>query len=149
MRKMILNNSFSIYHDLKIESSIERVYDAISNPKHLVNWWPLKCDGILKKNEIYNFYFGEEYDWYGKVEKAHKYKSFYIKMINSDQDWNSTSFGFDLEKQESEILLKFRHTDWKNCNNHFRRTSFCWAMLLNGLKNYVENDIIIPFSKRE
>lgn len=36
MIKMILNNSFSIYHDLKIESSIERVYDAISNPKHLV-----------------------------------------------------------------------------------------------------------------
>ena len=63
MRKMILNNSFSIYHDLKIESSIERVYDAISNPKHLVNWWPLKCDGILKKNEIYNFYFGEEYNY--------------------------------------------------------------------------------------
>ncbi len=107
---MILNNSFSIYHDLKIESSIERVYDAISNPEHLVNWWPLKCYGILKKKKIYNFYFGEEYDWYGKVEKAHKYKSFYIKMINSDQDWNSTSFGFDLEKQESEILVKFRHT---------------------------------------
>jgi len=51
MRKMILNNSFSIYHDLKIESSIERVYDAISNPEHLVNWWPLKCYGILKKKK--------------------------------------------------------------------------------------------------
>ena len=55
MRKMILNNSFSIYHDLKIESSIERVYDAISNPEHLVNWWPLKCYGILKKKKFIIF----------------------------------------------------------------------------------------------
>jgi uncharacterized protein YndB with AHSA1/START domain len=141
--------TYSIYHDLEINESIDNAFQAITNPKHLINWWPLKCVGIPKESEVYNFYFTSEYDWYGKVIKMEKNKSFYIKMTKSDSDWNSTSFGFDLDQKNDKVQVKFWHIGWPECNAHFRRSSYCWAMLLNGLKNYVENEIIVPFEERE
>jgi uncharacterized protein YndB with AHSA1/START domain len=140
---------YSIHHDLEIKESPCKVFQAVSEPKHLVNWWPLKCSGIPKENEEYNFFFTPEYDWYGTVSKYEKNKSFHIKMTKADIDWNPTSFGFDLEQKNDTTLIKFWHIGWPECNAHFRRSSFCWAMLLNGLKNYVERGIIIPFEERE
>jgi uncharacterized protein YndB with AHSA1/START domain len=145
----VLNNKgYSIYHDLIITAPINKVFQAVTNPVHLINWWPLKCKGNPNENEEYNFYFSPDYDWYGKVIKIEKNKSFYIKMTKSDPDWDPTSFGFDLEKNGKDVTVKFWHAGWPECNAHFRRSSFCWALLLNGLKNYLEKGIIIPFEDR-
>lgn len=138
----------SIHHDVHINESLDKVFLALTEPAHLINWWPLTCKGIPKLNEEYNFFFSPEYDWYGKVIKIEKNASFHIKMTKSDADWNPTSFGFDLEQKNEKVLVKFSHIGWAACNAHFRRSSFCWAMLLNGLKNYVENGIIVPFTER-
>ncbi|MBM1107046.1 SRPBCC domain-containing protein [Aurantibacter crassamenti] len=141
--------SYSIYHDLEINESIDKVFQAITEPEHLINWWPNRCTGIPKENEVYNFYFTPDYNWYGKVIKVNQNKSFHIKMTESDADWNPTSFGFDLEQKKGKIHIQFWHIGWPECNTHYKRSSFCWAMLLNGLKNYVESGKIIPFEKRE
>lgn len=138
----------SIYHDLEINGSINKIFLAITEPEHLINWWPLKCTGIPKENEVYNFFFSPEYDWYGQVVKLVKDQSFHIQMTKSDPDWESTSFGFDLEQKEGKVQVKFWHTGWPACNEHFRRSSFCWAILLNGLKNYVEHGKVVPFEER-
>ena len=114
------------------------VFDAIVDPAHLVNWWPLKSSGTPEVGAVYNFYFTPEYDWFGKVTKCIPHKAFYIKMTQSDADWNPTTFGFDLEAIDGKVQLHFWHIGWPACNAHFKRSSFCWAMLLNGLKNYVE-----------
>ena len=144
-----MSNSYSIHHDFVIKASVENVYDAITNPKHLVNWWPLTCKGVAQVGEEYNFNFTDQYDWYGRVVKAEENKSFYIQMTKSDEDWNPTSFGFDLIETSEDTQVQFWHKGWKTCNAEFRQSSFCWAMLLNGLKNYIERDVIIPFEERE
>ena len=141
--------SFSIYHDFIINSDINSVFNAITNPKELINWWPKSSTGKPSLNEEYNFYFSDEYDWYGKVISYEKNKSFHIQMIKSDDDWLPTSFGFDLETFNNSVKVKFSHINWPNCNNHFKRSSYCWAILLQGLKNYIEKGIIIPFEERE
>lgn len=141
--------AYSIYHDLVIDAPVYKIYEAITQPVQLENWWPLKCTGIPEEGEIYNFYFTPEYDWFGRVIKAEKNKAFHIKMTQSDPDWDPTSFGFDLLENTMNVQVMFWHMGWPECNHHFRRSSFCWAMLLNGLKNYVEKGIIVPFEKRE
>lgn len=142
-------NTYAIHHDLMIKVPLDKVFEAISEPEHLINWWPKKCTGTAKENEVYNFFFTSEYDWYGKVTKLKKDSSFHIKMTKSDADWNATSFGFDLVQKENAVQVEFWHTGWLECNEHFRRSSFCWAMLLNGLKNYIEKGVVIPFNERE
>ena len=39
---------FAIYHDLFIKSSLSKVFETITEPDHLINWWPLKCSEILR-----------------------------------------------------------------------------------------------------
>lgn len=145
----IQDQSFSIYHDLPISAPVEKVFDAISQPSHLDNWWPLKSSGTPEMGGEYNFYFTEEYDWYGEVINCIPNKSFHIKMTRSDADWDPTSFGFDLEEESDFVQVKFWHKGWPECNAHYRRSSYCWAILLQGLKNYVEKGIVVPFEDRE
>lgn len=147
MENTRINNA--IYHDLFINAPKKLVFDAISIPSQLNNWWTLKCSGKPEVGAEYNFYFSPEYNWYGKIIKCEDEKSFHIKMTKSDQDWDPTTFGFDLEQVVEGVQLKFWHIDWPECNHHFRRSSFCWAMLLSGLKNYLEKGVIVPFDERE
>ena len=142
------SSASGIYHDFTIDASLENVYKAITEPQHLVNWWPLKCEGKPQLGMKYNFFFSSEYDWYGQVVKCSPNESFHIKMTRADADWNPTTFGFDLEEKNGKVLLHFTHLNWLENNAHFRKTSFCWAMLLKGLKDYIEKDIILPFEER-
>lgn len=138
----------SIYHDFVINKSKETVFDAISNPNHLNNWWPLKSSGKPILDSEYNLNFTDKYNWFCKVSKVQTNKSFYLSMTVSSEDWKTTTFGFDLEETKNGTLVKFSHVGWQKCNSEFRNSSFCWALLLNGLKNYLEKDIVISFENR-
>lgn len=139
---------YSILHDVTIHATREKIYRAITEPKALEDWWPLTCKKDSAIPATYNFHFTEEYDWYGIVSKDVIDQSFHIRMTQSDVDWAPTTFGFDLEELEDGVLVKFHHQGWQSTNHHFRRTSYCWAILLHGLKRYVEEGHIIPFGQR-
>lgn len=140
--------NYSIYHNLAIKASPKDIFDAVSLPKHLDNWWTLKSSGKPEINSEYNLNFTDDYNWFCKVSKVTPNTSFYLKMTKSDADWNPTTFGFDLVENNGETIVKFSHLNWPEANDHFKYSSFCWAMLLKGLKNYLEKGIIIPFEKR-
>lgn len=131
-----------------INASVKKVFNAVTLPEHLVNWWPLKCSGKPEMGEEYNFNFTDEYDWYGVVAQVENNRSFHIKMTKSDADWDQTTFGFDFENLGDKTRIRFSHINWPEVNDHFKYSSFCWALLLNGLKNYVEKGEIIPFEER-
>ena len=137
-----------IYHYFEVDAPQEKVFSAISDPKELVNWWPLKCSGEPKLGATYNFNFTDAYDWYGEVSKVIQNRNFHIKMTKSDEDWKHTTFGFNLDTKNGKTAVNFFHVNWEHCNTHFKTASFCWALLLNGLKNYLEKGIIIPFEER-
>ena len=140
--------SHTIFHDFIIKSDRKPVFDAISQPEELSNWWPLKCSGKPQDGAIYNFNFTDQYDWYAKVVSCKINDHIHYKMTKSDQDWNPTTFGFDLQETQRGVKVKFWHKDWPECNAHFKHSSFCWALLLKGLKDYVEKGIVIPFEER-
>ena len=139
---------YTILHDVTIKAPAAKIFDAITQPRALENWWPLRCSTDNQTPATYNFYFTDEYDWYGVVSKVEKNKSFHIRMTQSDEDWAPTTFGFDLEDANGLVLVKFHHSGWQSTNHHFRRTSYCWAILLHGLKRYIEEGHIIPFEER-
>lgn len=139
---------FSILHDLTIKASAKAVYHSITQPEHLNNWWTLQCEGEPNLGEKYRLYFDPNYDWRAIVAKADSHEAFELKMSESSEGWEPTSFGFLLEETEDKTLVRFYHNNWKTQDHHYRRTSYCWALLLSGLKNYLEEGKIIPFSQR-
>jgi len=146
--KLKKNNMPDIYHDVSINAEPKIVFAAVSDPQKLEDWWPLRCSGKPELGARYNFFFEAAYDWYGEVSKCNPGQAFHIKMTQSDADWDPTTFGFDLEKVKEGTLLRFFHKDWPATNHHFRHSAFCWAILLKGLKEYVEEAKVIPFAER-
>lgn len=82
------------------------------------------------------------------VQSCKIWEHIHYKMTQSDAGWDATSFGFDLKNIEDGVQVKFWHINWPECNTEYRQSSFCWAMLLKGLKEYLEKGIIIPFDER-
>lgn len=140
--------SFNIYHQLYIKKDAEAVFNAITQSKHINNWWPLKSSGEPGIGNEYNFYFGKEYDWYAEVTACIINTSFHVKMTQSDNDWAPTTFGVDLKEDKNGTQLTFQHIDWPACNDHFKTASYCWAILLKDLRNYIEHGVIVPFEQR-
>ncbi|QQS40328.1 MAG: SRPBCC domain-containing protein [Acidobacteriota bacterium] len=48
----------------------------------------------------------------------------------------------------AETIVRFSHTGWPNDNDHYRISSFCWAMYLRLMKKYVEDGTVVEYSKR-
>ncbi|AUC82171.1 SRPBCC domain-containing protein [Lacinutrix sp. Bg11-31] len=141
--------SHTIFHDVVIKTKKENVFNAFTQPEHLNNWWTLKSSGKPEINADYNLNFTDQYNWYFKVLEVRLNKSFYLKTTKADDDWNPTTFGFELKEHEDGTLVEFTHTNWQENNHHFRNTSYCWALLLKGLKTYLEKDVIVPFNERD
>ncbi len=58
---------YHIYHNIKIDARIDKVFDCCTNPIHINNWWTKQCSGIPELGEEYMFWFAPEYDWRAKV----------------------------------------------------------------------------------
>ncbi len=54
--------NFSIHHNLIIKTSVQEVFEGITIPSQLNNWWPLKCSGEPKIGTEYNLNFTDEYE---------------------------------------------------------------------------------------
>jgi len=143
-----MKEGYGIYHDVYIEKTADQVFSAITMPEKLILWWPKTCNGYPELNTRYKYYFSPEYDWEAEVVELKVNHRIFFKMVDSDEDWDPTTFGYILIPHKEGTMLQFSHTGWQQRNHAFRRTSFCWAILLKGLKNFLEKGIIIPFPER-
>ncbi len=143
------NDMNAIYHSFVVEVDPPKVFAAITEPEHLIQWWPKRCSGIAEIGAEYNFFFEEPYNWFAKVSEIKVNESIALKMTKSDPDWDPTTFGFDLKDHKKGTYVSFYHKDWPDQNEHMKYSSFCWAMLLNGLKDYLEKGKVIPFEERD
>ncbi len=138
-----------ILHQFRIEASSQEVFDAFSTAKRLNDWWTARAVGEPRLGNVYTFWFGPEYDWRAKVIHLVPGKEITWTMTQAMDDWMNTQVGIRLTPEGKSTIVDFFHTGWREPNDHYRISSFCWGTLLTGLKNYVEKGIIVPFEKRQ
>lgn len=139
---------YSILHDLHIKAKPSEVFSLISTSRGLNKWWTLESQGDPEINSEYRFHFGPDYDWSGKVTGLAMGQSIEWTMLECDEDWNDTIVGFDLSNRDNGTQVRFSHTNWKENNEHYRRSNYCWAIYLRLLKRYIEHDEFIPYDHR-
>lgn len=140
--------TYGIYHDLTIGVTPEAVFTAVTSPEGLNSWWTQRAAGQPKVGANYQFYFGPEYDWRAKVIRYQPQQLIYFEMGRSDEDWEGTQLRFQVIPKDGKTLTRLEHVGWNSNNDHFRRTSYCWAIYLKGLKRYLEEGIVLPFEER-
>jgi uncharacterized protein YndB with AHSA1/START domain len=137
-----------IFHTFPILASAEKVFGRISTPSGLDSWWTKSCAGQPGIGNTYNLDFGPSYKWRAKVIRYFPEKSFELLMLDADDDWRNTTVCFDLQQKEGMTEVQFAHKGWPFGNEHYRVSSFCWAMYLRLMKRNAETGETIPYEKR-
>lgn len=127
-----------IYHNLKITSTPELIFNGVTKPELLNQWWTVKCEGSPIVGSKYQFWFSPEHDWIAVVDSFTPNSRILFRFVQADDDWLETTLEFNIDPFLDHCLLQMRHDLWKEENEHFGRTSFCWALYLNKLKNILE-----------
>ncbi len=137
-----------IVHQFPIKAPLEEVFKAVSTPAGLDAWWTLTSLGKAARGEVYELGFGPEYDWRASVSKCTPYSEFELKITHAQDDWLNTVIGFQLKEKNGAAEVLFYHKGWPENNDHYRISSYCWAMYLRLMKRYVENGEVVEYSNR-
>ena len=137
-----------ILHDFLIAGTPERVFAAVSTPTELDAWWTKQSSGTARLGATYELRFGPAYDWRARVTRCDAGAAFELELGQSDRDWLGTRVGFRLEPHPGGTRVRFHHTGWPESNEHFRGSSYCWAMYLRLLRRFVEEGEVVPYERR-
>lgn len=137
-----------ILYDFPIHAAPKRVFDAVSRPEGLDQWWTEQAAGSPEIGNEYRLGFGPPYDWRAVVTQCEPPSVFELKLTESDADWEGTLVGFYLVGKQGSTSVRFYHTGWPAENEHFRISGFCWAMYLRILRRYLEHGEIVPYDQR-
>lgn len=139
----------TIYHDFTINVPADKVFETVSTPYGLDNWWTKRCSGKQEIGSVFNLHFTDEYNWLAEISILKHNLQIEFSMIKAMEDWMPTSFGFILNEERQGITsVQFYHKDWNTVSKEFRVASYCWANLLRQMKQYLEEGISTPFNER-
>jgi uncharacterized protein YndB with AHSA1/START domain len=138
-----------ISYKLTINASPAKVYEALTDQKHIAAWWTPDCTVEQKVGGHATFEFraaNGHLDGHSlmRIEKLVPNRVVEWKCIEQDcqgiQDWIGTTIRFLLtENTRQGTDLDFAHTNWKSTEGSFHRCTDGWAHVLKiSLKNYLE-----------
>lgn len=137
-----------ILHDFPVNAPAARVFEAMSTPAGLDEWWTLRSSGLPAVGAEYELDFGPGYAWRARVTRHEPGKAFELQMTSADADWTGTRVGFSLEEREGTTRVRFHHAGWREANEHHRVSCFCWAMYLRVLRRHLQHGERVPYDRR-
>lgn len=137
----------TIKHYLKINTSVDRLYKALTKQNGLANWWTVQVIAQPVVNSIAEFIFGERYHNKMRILTLIKNKRVEWECLEGDKEWVGTRFCFDLEPQENYVYLRFEHSGWRTEGDFYASCNYFWGTYMTSLKNYCENGTGSPFGR--
>ena len=137
-----------ILHVFPIKAPPARVFQAVSQPEGLDRWWTKQSSGQPQAGTEYHLSFGPGYDWAATVTRCVPDAEFELELTRADTDWRGTLVGFRLDRNDLGTWVRFSHLGWPSPNEHYRISSFCWAMYLRILRRYLEHGETVEYERR-
>lgn len=140
-----------ILQDFPIQVRPQRVFEAISTPALIDQWWTLRSSGRPSVGAAYELDFGPPYVWRAVVTQCVPATAFEWRLTEADADWTGTRVGFDLApigSGGSATQVRFHHHGWPAANDHYRTSSHCWALYLRVLRRHLEHGESVPYAER-
>ena len=137
-----------ILQDFPILVTPNRVFDGVSQPALLDQWWTLRSSGRPTVGATYELDFGPNYLWRAVVTASRPGAAFELRLTDADRDWKDTVVGFDLSASGTGTHVRFYHRGWPEPNEHYRTSCHCWALYLRLLRRYLERGETVPYADR-
>ena len=127
-----------ILHKVGIKgSSLDAVYQALTNCEDLSGWWTTTTQGDSKVGGVIQFRFGAGgIDM--KVLELQPGKRVMWQVVDGPQEWISTKVSFDLRQEGDWTIVLFKHQGWKEPVEFMHHCSTKWAVFLLSLKSLLE-----------
>ena len=141
-----------VLFDFPIRASADRVFEAVSTPAGLDRWWTLRAAGEARVGATFELDFGPDYDWRAVVTACEPGALFELELTRAMPDWLGSRVRLELSEGTGAgagaTLLRFAHLGWAEPTEHFRVSSFCWAMYLRLMRRGLEYGEEVPYDAR-
>ncbi len=137
-----------IYHDFPIKADPARVFEAVATSAGLDHWWTKRSRGQPAVGSEYELDFGPAHQWRARVSRCDPGRAFELEMTTAHPDWTGSRVGFELEPTAHGTQVHFRHVGWPEPNEHYRVSTYCWAMYLRVLKRHLEFGENVEYERR-
>lgn len=137
-----------ILHDFPVFAPASRVFEAVSTPAGLDRWWANAASGEPQVGREFALDFGPAYQWRARVTACEPDNVFELEIVDAMDDWVGTRVRFDLSETNGATQVRFAHRFWPGVTEHYRVSSFCWAMYLRLMKRSVEHGEVVPYEHR-
>ncbi len=137
-----------ILQNLPIQAPPHRVFEGVSQPALLDQWWTFHSRGVPVLGSEYALDFGPDHRWRAVVTEAMPGTAFELRLTAADSDWVDTRVRFELAPSETGTLLRFHHRGWREPNEHYRTSCHCWALYLRILRRHLERGERVPYDRR-
>jgi uncharacterized protein YndB with AHSA1/START domain len=132
--------SFIIEQAYFFEAPVEKVFQALTDPRLLVKWFLSKAKVVPNKGGSYSF------DWIGGYHMTDKIKQFEtnkaVSFSWSDKLKNGelakTTASFKVSRKGQGTLLRLRHTGFED-PEHFAECSSRWGYYLTNMKSVLDH----------
>ncbi len=138
----------NIHHEFTIEAPPPRIFEGMTTPAGLDQWWTHYSSGKPDTDAPYALGFGPEYDWEARVTRCVPNEEFELELTEASDEWLGTRVGFRLAPLGDHTRVFFWHSGWKEETPHFAASSFGWAMHLRLLRRYIERGETVEYERR-
>jgi uncharacterized protein YndB with AHSA1/START domain len=123
-----------IIHGLDIETTADKLFEALSTDKGVAAWWT-KAKTHPEVGSLNEFAFGPGAVTF-RVEKLEPGKAVAWSAEQVPPDWKGTKVLFELSNGDKagSVTLRFSHLGFKTLTPVVAFTSYAWAQFLRSLK---------------
>ena len=130
----------TIKHLFHINSSIESVFEALTDVDKLKYWYTSKVTGSAKKDQKIFFHFGD-INITVQVTKFVLNQSLEWKAIDASIPVTNHVMSFHLDKNVDKTRVRFEYVGFESQDDGFANMNFSWAKYLESLRQYCQNGI--------
>jgi uncharacterized protein YndB with AHSA1/START domain len=139
----------NIVHRIGMDkASPEELYKAVATRDGLASWWTEDINGESRVGRIVQFRFGKEGPDFEVLELTPGTRVRW-KCVAGAQEWVDTRIQFDINSQEGETVLRFKHCGWREEGEYMYHCSTRWAYFLLGLRQLLEGGEGRPYPRCE
>ena len=136
-----------IMHQVRIQATPERVYQALTLPAEIRQWWTRDAELDATVGGKGEFAFSDR-----KVRttvriddlKADARVAWKTTASNAPGGWNGTMIEFDLRADERATVLSFAHRGFAAADDGYARVTAGWGHYLLSLQQYLETGKGMP-----
>jgi len=136
--------TFDIVHSVDIETTPDRLYEAITTQQGLAGWWTPQVKAEPTVGALNEFHF-EGTTLKFRVNTLESARHVGWSSVQVPADWEGTQVLFDILPQDDTITLRFSHIGFASPGGSFGVTSYSWAQYLRSIKLLLETGEGEPF----